>query len=187
MEASEQKWPTTSAAFCCTSWVATPEARCESQPSSTTASFSFLPRTPPLALRSSIACCPPRFICSPMKANGPDIGPAIPTRIGSSFGALGVVGFDGFGAVAVLGLGGFGALGGLGVLGVLGVLGAPVAPPASAAVMTRNAARNRLMSPVPHQQPSRLRRTLPCRRSARLSPCEDVVELALREALQRGL
>src|SRR5215470_10494435 len=172
MDAPEQKWPTTSTAFCCTNSLATGEAFCGSQPSSPTAILSFLPSAPPLALTSSIACCAPRFICSPMNAKSPDIGPARPTKIGSvsliCLGAPAAGEAGGLGAAAEGTAGGLGALaggaaGGLGApvggtaagLGALdgtpgGRFGSPTAAPAHAAAATIDTATNRLMLPALH-------------------------------------
>src|SRR5262249_2619096 len=118
---------------------------------------------------SSIACCAPRFICSPMKANGPDIGPATATgrSCSLSLGALGAAA----GALA----------GGFGVPGAFG--GAPAAVPVPIATVTRNAATSRFIDPhapraVPHRDVSRSNSPWRGRVPVRVLPSEHVIWLA---------
>src|SRR5271154_3362695 len=72
----EQAWPSTNLICCPTMRLATVTACFGSQASSSMTILILRPSTPPASLIAAAAVSAPRFICSPMLATGPVIGPA---------------------------------------------------------------------------------------------------------------
>src|SRR5579863_7603989 len=78
MVTPELKWPITNLTPSPTKLLATETPCFGSETSSPKSTLIFLPRMPPAALMSSAACWVPFFICAPVAAFGPVIGPPTP-------------------------------------------------------------------------------------------------------------